>query len=230
MATDLKVQFFSHLNGLALGDNWGDLIRILDTCLVNGLPFTSITSASIDANGDIHLTFFAAHNAVLFQIVELSSFPSVSVDGVTTSVNGKYRIKGAPTTTQLILKGNIVRNIENPPTVTFTSFGSAKLAPLGYGIIYRDTNDVKRVYRAKNPTSKHPFIRVDETISDGVNSYDSTYAKYAMVGLLESMEHIDDYENPDVLQLPFDPANPAKNWKITGTGSSVVRGWSKLLS
>jgi hypothetical protein len=87
MATDLKVQFFSHLNGLALGNNWGDLIRLLDTCLVNGLPFTSVTAASIDANGDINLTFFAAHNAVLFQIVELTGFsPSV--------INGKYRIKG----------------------------------------------------------------------------------------------------------------------------------------
>ena len=145
MATDVNVQFFSHLNGLALGNNWGDMIRLLDTCLVNGLALPNVTAASIDANGDINLTFFAAHNAVLFQIVELSSFPSVSVDGVTTSVNGKYRIKGAPTTTQLILKGNIVRNIENPPTVTFTSFGSAKLAPLGYDIIYRDAGDVKRV-------------------------------------------------------------------------------------
>jgi hypothetical protein len=72
MATDLKVQFFSHLNGGL--NNWGDLIRLLDTCLVNGLAFTSVTAASIDANGDINLTFFAAHNAVLFQIVELSGF------------------------------------------------------------------------------------------------------------------------------------------------------------
>lgn len=227
MATDVNVQFFSHLNGLALGNNWGDMIRLLDTCLVNGLALPNVTAASIDANGDINLTFFAAHNAVLFQIVELSSFPSVSVDGVTTSVNGKYRIKGAPTTTQLILKGNIVRNIENPPTVTFTSFGSAKLAPLGYDIIYRDAGDVKRVYRAKNPRSEHPFIRIDETISDGTNTYSSAYAKSAMVGLIENMAHIDDYENTGKLQLPLDTNDFKKNWKITGTGATVLRGWSK---
>lgn len=227
MATDLKVQFFSHLNGLALGNNWGDLIRLLDTCLVNGLAFPSVTAASIDANGDINLTFFAAHNAVLFQIVELTAFPNISVDGVTTSVNGKYRIKGAPNTTQLILKGNIARTVENPPTVTFSSFGSAKLAALGYDIIYRDAGDVKRVYRAKNPRSEHPYIRVDETISDGANTYNSAYAKSAMVGLIENMTHIDDYQDTSKLQLPLDTTDFKKNWKITGTGATVVRGWSK---
>jgi hypothetical protein len=213
MATDVDVQFFSHLNGLTLGNNWGDLIRLFDACLVNGLPLTSITSATIDAQGDIHLTTYAAHNSTLFQIVELSGF-------VPSELNGKYRIKGAPSPNQLILKAVHVGK-------TVNTAGTAKLASLGYEIIFRDMNDVKRVYRAKNPRSEHPFIRVDETISDGVSSYNSNYAKYAMVGMLEHMNHIDDYENPDVLQLPFDPVNPVKNWNIAGNGTNVVRGWSK---
>lgn len=216
MATDVNVQFFSHLNGLVLSNTWGDMVRLLDTCLVNGLALPSVTAASIDANGDINLTFFAAHNAVLFQIVELTGFsPSF--------LNGKYRIKGLPTSTQMILKAELSGQ-------SITSNGSAKLVALGYEIIFRDTNDVKRVYRAKNPTTQHPFIRVDESLTspDGtIGVYTSTYAKYAMVGLLEHMEHIDDYENPDVLQLPFDPADPPKNWRITGTGTGVVRGWSR---
>ncbi|MEQ1069174.1 hypothetical protein [Acinetobacter lwoffii] len=216
MATDVDVQYFSHLNGLTLGNNWGDLIRLLDTCLVNGLPLTSITAASIDAQGDIHLTTYADHKCMLFQIVELTGFAPVEL-------NGKYRIKGVPSTTELILKA------EHAGKSIATS-GEAKLAPLGYEIIFRDTNDVKRVYRAKDPSAQHPFIRVDESLTspDGTTGvYTSTYAKYAMVGLLEHMEHIDDYENPDVQQLPFDPADPIKNWKITGTGASVVRGWSR---
>lgn len=215
MATDVDVQFFSHLNGLALGNNWGDLIRLLDKALVNGIDFTSITAASIDAQGDVHITLYAAHNAMLFQVVELSGFTPASL-------NQKYRIKGVPNATQLILKPHT--------TIVETSIatvGAGKLAPLGYEIIFRDANDVKRVYRAKNPTSQHPFIRVDESLSDGTNSYNSSYAKYAMVGLLEHMDHIDDYQNPDVLQLPFDPSDPSKNWKITGTGTGVVRGWSR---
>lgn len=225
MATDVDVQYFSHLNGLTLGNNWGDLIRLLDTCLVNGLALPSVTSASIDAQGDITLNLYSAHNCLLFQIVELTGFNAVSLGGETRQVNGKYRIKGLPSANQLILKG-VVRTDTNPTAVNLISIGTAKLASLGYEIIFRDSADVKRVYRAKNPTSTHPFIRVDETISDETNSYTSTYAKYAMVGLLEHMNHIDDYENPEVLQLPFDPVDPAKNWKISGTGTAVVRGWA----
>lgn len=211
MATDVNVQYFSHLNGLTLANNWGDLIRLLDTCLVNGLPLPAITSAVITGAGDLQLTFFAAHNAMLFQIIELTGFDTL---------NGKYRIKGVPSTTQLILKAELIGQ-------TITTTGNAKLASLGHEIVFRDVGDVKRVYRAIDPTVQHPFIRVDETISDGTNSYASTYAKFAMVGLLENMTHIDDYENPDVLQLPFDATDPEKNWKITGVDATVVRGWSK---
>ncbi|KAB0650726.1 hypothetical protein F7P73_15675 [Acinetobacter bohemicus] len=213
MATDVNVQYFSHLNGLTLGNNWGDLIRLLDTCLVNGLPLTSITSATIDAQGDITLNLYAAHNCMLFQIIELSGFTPAEL-------NGKYRIKGVPSVNQIILKAEHVGKSIN-------TTGTAKLASLGYEIIFRDTNDVKRVYRAKNPTAQHPFIRVDETISDGVNSYSSAYAKSAMVGLIENMSHIDDYLDPNKLQLPLDTADPTSNWKITGTGTSVARGWSR---
>lgn len=214
MATDVDVQYFSHLNGLTLGNNWGDLIRLLDKALVTGIDFTQITSASIDAQGDVHITLYAAHNAMLFQVVELSGFTP-------TSLNQKYRIKGVPSATQLILKPktDIVERL-------ITAIGAGKLAPLGYDIIFRDANDVKRVYRAKNPTAQHPFIRVDESISSDTGTYTSSYAKYAMVGLLESMTHIDDYQNPNVLQLPFDPSDPAKNWKITGAGTACIRGWS----
>lgn len=225
MTTDIGVQYFSHLNGLVLGNNWGDLIRLLDTCLVNGLSLPSVTSALIDEQGDVHLTFYANHNAMLFQIVELSDFNSIVVDGVAHDLNKKYRIKGVPTQNQLILKGHIER-VESASNVVVSNFGSAKLASLGYEIIFRDVNDVKRVYRAKDPTAQHPFIRVDESLASDSGSYTSTYAKYAMVGLLEHMDHIDDYANPNVLQLPFDPSDPAKNWKITGTGTAVVRGWS----
>lgn len=201
MATDVDIQFFSHLNGLTLGNNWGDLIRLLDKALVTGIDFTQITAASIDKQGDVHITLYSAHNAMLFQVVELSEFTPASL-------NQKYRIKGLPSATQIILKPktDIVER-------SVTAIGAAKLASLGYEIVFRDSNDVKRVYRAKNPTTQHPYIRVDESLAspDGTTGvYASTYAKSAMVGLLEHMDHIDDYENPDVLQLPFDPANPKK--------------------
>lgn len=215
MATDVEVQYFSHLNGLTLGNNWGDLIRLLDKALVTGIDFTQITAASIDAQGDVHITLYSAHNAMLFQVVELTGFAP-------SSLNQKYRIKGVPSATQLILKPKI-----DIAERSIIATGAGKLASLGYDIIFRDANDVKRVYRAKSPAVKHPYIRVDESLASDTGAYTSTYAKYAMVGLLEHMEHIDDYQNPNVLQLPFEPSDPAKNWKITGTGTSVIRGWSR---
>ncbi|OBY75891.1 hypothetical protein [Acinetobacter gyllenbergii] len=213
MASDVDVQFFTHLNGLVLSNNWGDMCRMLDICLVNGLALPSVTAASVDAQGDINLTFFAAHNSSLFQIVELSGFSP-------SEINAKYRIKGVPSTTQLILKAEHAGK-------TITASGSAKLPSFGYDLIFRDSGDVKRVYRAKNPRAEHPFIRVDETISDGVNSYNSAYAKSAMVGLIENMTHIDDYNDNSKLQLPLDTTDLAKNWKITGTGANVVKGWAR---
>lgn len=218
MATDVDVQYFSHLNGLTLGNNWGDLIRLLDKALVTGLDFTQITAASIDAQGDVHITLYSDHNAMLFQVVELVGFAPASL-------NQKYRIKGVPNTTQLILKPAL-----DIAERSITAIGTGKLVSLGYEIIFRDPEDVKRVYRAKNPSAQHPFIRVDESLAspDGTSGiYPSTYAKFAMVGLLEHMNHIDDYKNPDVLQLPFDPNDPEKNWRITGSNGGVERGWSR---
>lgn len=215
MATDVDVQYFSHLNGLTLGNNWGDLIRLLDKALVTGIDFTQITAASVDKQGDIHITLYAAHNAMLFQVVELSGFTP-------SSLNQKYRIKGVPNTTQLILKPAI-----DIAERSITAIGRGKLASLGYDIIFRDTVDVKRVYRAKNPSAQHPFIRVDESLATDTGVYNSNYARSAMVGTLANIEHIDDFLNPMVQQLPFDLGNLAKNWNITGTGSSVIRGWSK---
>lgn len=218
MATDVDVQFFSNLNNIPLGLNWGDLIRLLDKALVTGIDFSQVTAASVNENGDLLLTFYADHKALLFQIVELSGF-------MPASLNQKYRIKGVPGTKDLILRPQ-----QNITQTSVTTIGTAKLAPLGYEIIFRDTGDVKRVYRSKNPTNMHPFIRVDESLSslDGASSYNSAYAKYAVVGLLESMDHLDDFEKTDVLQLPFYPANPKATWNISGgTGVSVSRGTSR---
>lgn len=68
---------------------------------------------------------------------------------------------------------------------------------------------------------------MDETLVDGSNSYSDTYSRSLMVGLIENMAHIDDYENTSKLQLPLNTANFKENWQISGTGSSVIRGRCK---
>lgn len=212
MAINLTTQFFSQTNGLVLSNSWGQLVTLLDACLVNGVTIGTPTAAVV-VSGDLELTFSAAHNCLLFQLVDLSGFTP-------SGWNGTYRIKAVTSTTKILLT--------NGTTITGASsvLGSVKLSSLGYSIAFTGAN--KRVYRANSPTAAHPFIRVDETINDGAgNDYTTTYAKYAMVGLIENMTSIDDYANTSNLQLPLDIANYSKNWTITGSGTTVVRGWAK---
>lgn len=218
MAAETGVQFFSHLNAGCpqLTNDWGCMINLLDACLVNGVSLPAVSSATVDTNGNITVNFAATHSVLLFQCVTLAGFTP-------GALNGKYRVIGVPTTTQLTLSSDLSAQ-------SATAIGTAKISPLGYQIVY--SASTKRVYRALNPTAQHPYIRVDESLSseDGTTGvYTSTYAKFAMVGLLESMDHIDDVNDPSVLQLPFDTTNPDKNWTIMGTGRNVIRGWSKWI-
>ena len=129
MVAEKKVQYFSHLNGLVLSNNWGDMINLLDTCLVNGLALPAITSATIDAVGDVYLTFASVHSCLLFQLITLSGFTPSAVDGV-------YRIKGIPSTTQLILQAHLA-------DYSIAVNGSAKLSPLDYNLVFTATNKRK---------------------------------------------------------------------------------------
>lgn len=216
MAAATDVQFFSHLNAGCpqLTNDWGCMISLLDACLVNGVSLPNVSSVTVATGGNITVNFASAHSVLLFQCVTLAGFtPSI--------LNGKYRVIGVPTTTQLTLSSDLSAQ-------SATTTGTAKISPLGYQIAYSGTG--KRAYRALNPTAQHPYIRVDESLTspDGTTGiYTSTYAKYAMVGLIANMSHIDDYLDTSKLQLPLDTTDFSKNWKIAGTGSSVVRGWSR---
>ncbi|MHA3079635.1 hypothetical protein [Acinetobacter sp. ANC 5502] len=215
MAAETDVQFFSHLNAGCpqLTNDWGCMINLLDACLVNGVSLPTVSSVTVATGGNITVNFVSFHSVLLFQCVTLVGFAP-------DTLNGKYRVIGIPSTTQLTLSSDL--NVQSA-----TGIGTAKLSPLGYQIIH--SANTKRVYRALNPSVNHPYIRVDESTgtNDGTGIYADTYAKYAMVGLLASMDSIDDYENEDVLQLPFDPSNPSRNWQIAGQNTDCVRGWSR---
>ena len=211
MAIDLRVQYFSHLNGLNLNVAWGSLLSLYDTCLVTGLELSGVVAGTV-VGGDLELEFLSNHQCLLFQIVELRNFqPEI--------FNTRYRVVGVLIPTKLVLKGEAILN-DNPTVV-----GQAKLSPLGYETIF--SAEKKRVYRAKSASSYHPYIRMDETITDGSNVYNANYSRSLMIGLIEDMVHIDDYENPDKLQLPPTASNLKENWQIVGAGTTVVRGRCK---
>ncbi|WP_334069757.1 hypothetical protein [Acinetobacter colistiniresistens] len=221
MATDVDVQYFNSNNiGLQVTNKWGDLIRLLDVVLVNGLPVSYLTGVRITAENEIELLSTKYPAMLLLQVVELSGCTPLEL-------NQKYRVTkivgGTPYVTKLKPANNFPLALVGKDTV----FGSGKISPLGYDIVYRDEGDVKRVYRAKNPRVEHPFIRVDETIvtTEGTNTgtYTSSYAKYAMVGLHSQMSHIDDTNDPTAYKLP----NMAANYEISGKGATVIRGFAR---
>lgn len=210
---ETNVQFFSHLNGLTLDNKWGEMIRLLDACLVYGLKLPDISTIEIQEEGKILIEFKSQHKCLLFQCVTLSDFtPSL--------FNDKYRIIGVPTQTQILISSDLEKQ-------SIDKIGTASLSSLDYEIVF--SANTKRVYRAKNPTPQHPFIRVDESTAseDDSGIYNENYAKYAMVGLHENMTHIDDYLDASKLQLPLNTSDLSANYKITGTGSGCVRGWSR---
>lgn len=207
MVAETKVKFIcsENINSPILGNSFGALISVLDAALVNGVELPAISSTAIDG-ANIILNFSANHNLKLFQVLRLSGFSP-------SQINGDFRIIGIPDSTRAA--------IALPAGVTgISTVGTAALAPLGYEKSFSGTN--KAAYRNANTNAVHrPFLRVDNS-QDPV--YGSTYAKYAKVGILKTMSDIDDISGE---QIPFDSANPAKNWTGTGSGTSAYNGWAK---
>lgn len=107
---------------------------------------------------------------------------------------------------------------------TATGTINASLPPLGWEKPFSSTSATggKGAYRSKNTLlSSRPFLRVIDELDP---AYTVTYAKYAKVGIVEDMSDIDVMLG---VQAPFDPANPAKNWVGSGSGTSAINGWAK---
>ncbi len=207
MAAENKVKFIcsANLNAPQLTNSFGVMISVLDAALVNGVTLPSLASATIDG-ANVILNFGVNHNLKLFQVLKLSGFAPAAL-------NGEFRVIGVPSTATVA--------IELPAGVTsITTLGTAIIAPLGYEKTYSATN--KGAYRNANTSAEHrPFLRVDNGL-DPV--YNSTYAKYAKVGVLLTMSSIDDLSGD---QIPFDSSAPTKNWSGTGSGTSGYNGWAK---
>lgn len=207
MVAETKVKFIcsENINAPILGNSFGALISVLDAALVSGVALPAISSTVIDG-ANIILNFGVNHNLKIFQVLRLSGFSP-------SQINGDFRIIGIPDSTRAA--------IALPAGVTgISTAGTAALAPLGYEKSFSGTN--KAAYRNANTNAVHrPFLRVDNS-QDPV--YGSAYAKYAKVGILKTMSSIDDISGE---QVPFDSANPAKNWTGTGSGTSAYNGWAK---
>lgn len=206
-STDVKWYTFTNTNAPQLSNAFGVMVDLLDACLVNG--FGSQTISTMTASGTtVTVTFGTAHNFLQYQVIEIA--------GATPSeYNGQFRILTVPNSTSFTFQ-----LASTPSASTATGTMTCKLPALGWEKSFSGTQ--KAAYRSLNTLlAARPYLRVDNS-QDAV--YTSTYAKYAKVGIVETMTDVDTMSG---VQAPYDAAAPTKNWVGTGSGTTAINGWAK---
>lgn len=201
--TDIKWFSFDNTNAPQLNNTWGCMIDVLDACLVTGYGSQPILSITI-TNGVGVAVFGGIHKIKQFQVV---AFSGASVDGI----NSEFKVLG--------LTHNSIEFLVDLPDQEITGAISCKIAALGWSKVFSGAQ--KAVYQAKDTVKNPYFLRVDNS-QDPV--YNSNYAKFAKVGILETCSGIDDLSGN---QAPYDISNPNKNWIGTGSNSGAIAGWYK---
>ena len=204
--TDLTVKYFS--SGMAgapqIANNWGDLVTMLDACLVNGFALKAIDTLTF-ADGIATATISSGHAYRPFQVVEIAGAEQPEYNGsfrvlTTTTTAFTYAVTGAPVS----------------PATTTTNL-SAKVAPLGWEKPFAGTS--KAAYHSKNPQSPQNILLIDNSLK--TPNYTTGWAKWANVGIVEDLSDIDTIVGA---QAPYDPNNPTQNWKQV---TASQWGWYK---
>lgn len=193
MAT-LPVKYYtSGMTGApVLSNNWGDLIGLLDACLVNGFGLKTIDTLTSSA-GVATASISTGHGFSVGQVV--------AVAGATQpEYNGEFVVTGVTANTFTFA----VDGTPASPATTSSSL-SAKVAPLGWEKPFSGAN--KAAYRSRNPQSPKNLLRVDDSLK--TPGYTTTWAKWANVGICQSMTDIDTIVGA---QAPYDPSYPTQNW------------------
>lgn len=195
----IPVKFFhSGMPGApVLSNNWGDLVGLLDACLVNGFNLRAIAGIT-SVGGVATAALSTGHPFVVGQVVLISGCDQAEYNGdqLITSITPStfnFAVTGAPVS----------------PATSISSI-SATVASLGWEKPFADTH--KAAYRSLDPQSPRHYLRVDNSakIANGFTNYPTTNAKWANVGICEQMTSIDAIAGA---QAPFDPLLPTKNWQ-----------------
>ena len=204
--TDLTVKYFnSGMTGAPqISNNWGDLVTMLDACLINGFALKAIDTLTC-TGGIATATISTGHAYQREQVVQIAGADQADY-------NGQFRVISTTTTTFTFA----VSGTPASPATTSTSL-TAKVAPLGWEKPFSGTN--KAAYRSKNPQSPQNLLLIDNSLK--TPNYTTTWAKWANVGIVEDLSDIDTIVGA---QAPYDPNNPTQNWKQVA-GSQW--GWYK---
>lgn len=204
--TDLTVKYFSSgMTGAPqIANNWGDLVTMLDACLVNGFALKAIDTLTV-ADGIATATISSGHAYRPFQVVEIAGAEQ-------PEYNGQFRVLTATMTTFTYA----VTGTPVSPATTAASL-SAKVASLGWEKPFSSTH--KAAYRSKNPQSPQNILLIDNSLK--TPNYTTGWAKWANVGIVEDLSDIDTIVGA---QAPYEPNNPTQNWKQV---TASQWGWHK---
>ncbi|ENV69792.1 hypothetical protein [Acinetobacter towneri] len=180
-----------------LTNDWGALINLFDAVLVNGfnhvtiLGITKANTASITAT----INLGSDHGFIDRQVVRIA--------GSTNGWDGDYKVLSVDTSSI-----TIECTAEHP--IVISGAASCFTAPADFEIVHQtpsESTEPKRAYRSTDPESLGLILLVHDFCSIGAAT---AGAKFAKVGLVESMTDIDTIVGN---QLPED----ANNWGWDGT-------------
>ncbi|MGO3642351.1 MAG: hypothetical protein ACTJFK_10345, partial [Psychrobacter sp.] len=167
------------LNSLASTPN-GQMLKMLDACLVDGFNIQTVLSVTINGS-DIILTFGLPHGYALRQKITVSG----SNDPL---LNGSHRIISLTTDT-VTLKISGVTNT--------TGIVKTKVSPLDFESVIGNSKPLVRGYRSKDPTSTKTVLHLDMSYPEGAGYSTTSPARRAMVtactGIDEAGAPIGDY-------------------------------------
>lgn len=205
-STDIKFYVHTNTNAPQLQNTYGSLLEILDACLLNGFGAQTITSL-VAAGRQVTADFGQAHNFLQYQVINISGATPLEF-------NGQHRILSITTNTIKFELATV------PITPSASGVISCSLPALDFECPFRAIG--KRAYRSKNQLlPSRPFLRV---IDERDVVWNTSYAKYAKVGIVESMTDIDTMLG---VQAPYDSNMPNKNWAGTGSSTNAFNGWAK---
>jgi hypothetical protein len=213
-STDIKFYVHTNNNAPQLQNAYGSMINVLDACLVNGINIGTVSS--LTTSGTIVTALFSsAHNLMQYQVIKITGANQ-------PEFNGEHRVLTIPNAQSITFELAAA-----PSTATATGTITASLPPLGWEKPFSSTNVLgggKAAYRSLSLLlPSRPFLRV---VDEPDPAYNTAYAKFAKVGIVEDMTNIDTMVG---VQAPFDIALPNKNWVGSGSGNTAYNGWSKWI-
>lgn len=207
-STDIKWFRYKNKNAPQITNNWGAITPVLDACLVTGFSEQVVKDVEISSKV-VKLIFDEPTDYLLYQVIEVSGSDL-------EAINGQFRITRISQDTK-----EVYYELETSSSyVTTGGYVIAKLASLGWEKAYEGVG--KGAYRSTNEKlNTRPYLRV---VDGNLDNYNTTYIKYARVGIVEDMTGIDNLAG---VQAPYDSIYPNKNWDTTMVGATAYHGWAK---